>query len=155
MLVIGVGAIAGSQPAEPQPIRRAIGAAQTMCASLLEAQKTAESQGRIDFSVVVEASGDRERIDMTAAHVSMGSPYDVVRIHFTGRGDINDSTLRRAFTLRERDLSAAAPFMPSTSHSRWRCLDATAVGRPPSPNAHFVRGFGGTGPRRAVSRRSC
>jgi hypothetical protein len=34
----------------------------------------------------------------------MGLPYEVGRIEFTGHGAINDSTLRRAFTLRERDL---------------------------------------------------
>ena len=74
-----------------------------MCACALDARTMAESEGRIDFSVVVETSGDGEPIDLTM-HVRMGSPYRVGRILFTGLGTINDSTLRRAFTLREHDV---------------------------------------------------
>ena len=124
--VMGVGSVAGAQPVELRSIRQvsftgddpvttelidalrknddAIGApADAMCASLLELRRIAESQGRIDFDVVVETNGDRDPIDVTA-HVRMGSQYSVGRIHFTGHGAVNDSTLRRAFTLRERDL---------------------------------------------------
>ena len=77
--------------------------ADALCACLLEVRRIAESQGRIDFSVAVETNGKDEPIDVTT-HVRMGSPYGVGRIHFTGHGAINDSTLRRALTLRERDL---------------------------------------------------
>lgn len=96
MLVIGVGTVAGAQPVELQSIRH-------VCASLLDAQRIAESQGRIDFSVVVDANGDSDPQNVTA-HVQMGSAYTVGRIQFTGHRDFDDSTLRRAFTLRERDL---------------------------------------------------
>src|SRR6185436_4545008 len=124
--VMGVGSVAVAQPVELRSIRQvsftgdgpvttelidalrkndgATGApADAMCARLLELQKIAESQGRIDFGVVVEANGDSDPIDVTA-HVRMGAQYSVGRIHFTGHSAINDSTLRRAFTLRERDL---------------------------------------------------
>jgi hypothetical protein len=74
-----------------------------ICACVLDARKIAESQGRIDFNVVVETSGETEPVDLTA-HVRMGPPYRVGRIQFTGHGTINDSTLRRALTLRERDV---------------------------------------------------
>jgi hypothetical protein len=124
--VMGVGSIAVAQPVELRSIREvsftgdgpdttelidalrknagATGApAEAMCACLLELQRIADSQGRIDFGVVVETNGDSNPVDVTA-HVRMGSQYSVGRIHFTGHGAINDSTLRRAFSLRERDL---------------------------------------------------
>ena len=96
MLVIGVGTVASAQPVEPQSSR-------LVCASLLDAQRIAESQGRIDFSVVLDVTGDSEPNNVTA-DVQMGSAYTVGRIQFTGHRDVDDSTLRRAFTLRERDL---------------------------------------------------
>ena len=78
--------------------------ADAMCANLLELQRIAESQGRIDLTVVVETTnGDGDPSDLTA-HVRAGSQYTVRRIQFTGHAAINDSTLRSAFTLRERDL---------------------------------------------------
>jgi hypothetical protein len=124
--VMGVGSIAVAQPVELRSIREvsftgdgpdttelidalrenagATGApAEAMCACLLELQRIADSQGRIDFGVVAETNGDSDRINVTA-HVRMGSQYSVGRIHFTGHSAINDSTLRRAFTLREGDL---------------------------------------------------
>jgi surface antigen-like variable number repeat protein len=126
LFVMGVGSVAVAQPVELRSIRQvsftgdspvttelidalrkndgATGApADAMCACLLELQRIAESQGRIDFGVVVETKSDSDPIDVTA-HVQMGSQYSVGRIHFTGHSAINDSTLRRAFTLRERDL---------------------------------------------------
>jgi hypothetical protein len=125
-VVMGVGSVAVAQPVELRSIRQvsftgdgpattelidalrkndgATGApADAMCACLLELQRIAESQGRIDFGVVVETNGDSDPIDVTA-HVEMGAQYSVGRIRFTGHSAINDSTLRRAFTLRERDL---------------------------------------------------
>jgi hypothetical protein len=126
MFVLGVASVAGAQSGGLQSIRHvrftgdgpvatalidalrekhgATGApVDAICACALEARKIAESQGRIDFNVVVETSGEGEPLDLTAA-VRMGAPYSVGRIHFTGHGTINDSTLRRAFTLRERDV---------------------------------------------------
>jgi len=123
---MGVGSVAVAQPVELRSIRQVSftgdgsgttelidalrendGAtrapADAMCACLLELQRIADSQGRIDFGVVVETNDASDPIDVTA-HVRMGSQYSVGRIHFTGHSAINDSTLRRAFTLRERDL---------------------------------------------------
>lgn len=126
ILVVGTGSVAVAQPVELQSIRRVsftghdpdtmelIDAlrkdhgttgtpADEMCACLLELQRIAESQGRLDLSVVAETNGNSDPIDV-ALHVQMGSQYSVGRIHFTGHRAINDSTLRRAFTLREREL---------------------------------------------------
>jgi hypothetical protein len=126
MFVAGAGSVAVAQPVELPSIRRvsftaddpdttelidtlrqnhgASGVpAAALCACLLELQRIAESQGRIDLGVVVETNGDSDAIDVVA-HVQMGPQYSVGRIHFTGHSAINDSTLRRAFTLREREL---------------------------------------------------
>ena len=83
--------------------RSAEAAPDALCASLLELQRIAESQGRIDLNVVIETNGDSDPIT-AIPHVRMGPQYTVGRIHFSGNAEINDSTLRRAFTLRERDL---------------------------------------------------
>ena len=74
-----------------------------LCLALLESRHTAESEGRLDFNVVLEATKRDGGIDLTPK-VQRGSPYSVGRISFTGHHRINDSTLRRAMTLRERDL---------------------------------------------------
>ena len=74
-----------------------------LCACLLEARRIAESDGRLDFSAVVEVADAGGLIDLTT-HVRMGSAYVVRRIDFTGHHAINDSTLRRAMTLYERDV---------------------------------------------------
>jgi hypothetical protein len=73
-----------------------------LCAYLLDARQAAESEGHLDFSAVVEATGSGETTQLTAK-VDMGTPYGVGRITFSGHNQINDSTLRRAMTLRERD----------------------------------------------------
>jgi len=126
MFIIGVVSGAAAQPVELQSVRQVsvsgedpVAAevveafrqdhrdtsrpADVMCACLLEARRIAESQGRIDFSVAIETSEDYAPIDVTA-HLRMGSQYVVGRIDFTGHVNVNDSTLRRAFTLREREL---------------------------------------------------
>ena len=77
--------------------------ADVMCACLLEARRIAESQGRIDFRVAIHTSEGVAPLGVTA-HLRMGSQYVVGRIDFTGHVNVNDSTLRRAFTLRERQL---------------------------------------------------
>lgn len=74
-----------------------------LCACLLEARRIAESDGRLDFSAVVEVADAGGLIDLTT-HVRMGSAYVVGRIDFAGHDAINDSTLRRAMTLYERDV---------------------------------------------------
>jgi hypothetical protein len=71
-----------------------------LCACLLDLRRTAEAQGRLDFTAEVDTSGP---LDLTA-RIWMGSAYAVGRINFTGHSGINDSTLRRAMTIYERDL---------------------------------------------------
>ena len=74
-----------------------------LCLSLLESRRTAESEGRLDFTVVAEAADQDGAIELTAK-VHTGPPYGVGRITFTGHDRINDSTLRRAMTLNEREV---------------------------------------------------
>ena len=96
---VAIGSAAAAQPLEHERIRDA----DALCASLLAARQVAESQGRLDFSVTLEAAETADPIEVTT-HVTMGPPYSVGRINFTGHHGINDSTLRRALTLRERDV---------------------------------------------------
>ena len=72
-----------------------------LCACLLAARDIAESEGRIDFAVVIEAADAAESGDLTA-HVQMGSAHSVGRITFVGHRGTSESTLRRAMTLNER-----------------------------------------------------
>jgi hypothetical protein len=94
---LAIAATARAEPAAPAPIR----GGEALCASLLEMRRVAESEGRLDFSVVAEVSGSRASLDVTP-RVHLGSAYGVGRITFSGHHTINDSTLRRALTLRER-----------------------------------------------------
>lgn len=73
-----------------------VSSADDLCRRLLEARRSAESEGRLDFSATVDGDG--------TPRVDMGSSYAVGRISFTGHTRINDSTLRRAMTLHEREL---------------------------------------------------
>ena len=74
-----------------------------VCACLLDARHTAESQGRINFTADVVFGGSGEQVDVTA-RIWMGSAHAVGRINFIGHDSVNDSTVRRALTLHERDL---------------------------------------------------
>ena len=74
-----------------------------LCGSLLGARDLAESQGRLDFGVVVDTA-DPSGLSELTAHVRMGSAYTVGRVTFAGHRGISESTLRRAMTLREREL---------------------------------------------------
>jgi hypothetical protein len=74
-----------------------------LCACLLDLRRSAEAQGRLDFTAEVESAGTGGPLDLTA-RIWMGSPHAVGRINFTGHSGINDSTLRRAMTIYERDL---------------------------------------------------
>jgi hypothetical protein len=76
-------------------------AVDALCACLLDLWHSAEAQGRLDFTAEVEpASGDGS---MTA-RIWAGSAQAVGRINFAGHSGVNDSTLRRAMTIYERDL---------------------------------------------------
>ena len=70
-----------------------------LCACLLDLRRSAEAQGRLDFTAEVESAGTGGPLD-----IRMGSVHAVGRINFTGHSGINDSTLRRAMTIYERDL---------------------------------------------------
>src|SRR5688572_3735313 len=83
-----------------------------LCKCLLDARRMAEAQGRIDFAAELEVSdangtaptgSERNWVDVTA-RVRTGSPYVVGRISFSGHYRVNESTLRRAMVLQERDL---------------------------------------------------
>jgi hypothetical protein len=74
-----------------------------LCACLLEARQIAESQGRINFSADVAYAGGDPPVDVSG-RIWMGSAHAVGRIMFTGHSTVNDSTLRRAMLIHERDL---------------------------------------------------
>jgi hypothetical protein len=74
-----------------------------LCACLLDLRRSAEAQGRLDFTAEVESAGTGGPPDLTA-RIRVGSAHAVGRINFTGHSRINDSTLRRAMTIYERDL---------------------------------------------------
>jgi hypothetical protein len=98
-------AAAAGQPAGPLREVRFIGASavDALCACLLDAQRSAEAQGRLDFTAEVEFAATGGPVDVTA-RLWMGSAHVVGRINFAGHSGINDSTLRRAMTVYERDL---------------------------------------------------
>ena len=73
-----------------------------LCACLLDLRRSAEAQGRLDFTAEVESVGTGGSLDLTA-RIWVGSAHAVGRINFTGHSGINDSTLRRAMTIYERD----------------------------------------------------
>jgi hypothetical protein len=89
-------------------------AVDALCASLLDLRRRAEAEGRLDFSAEVElartglppeagsGSGERRVEDLTA-RVWPGSAHAVGRIDFAGHSGLDDSTLRRAMTIYERD----------------------------------------------------
>ena len=74
-----------------------------LCANLLDAQRDAEAQGRLDFSAEIESAGTGESMEVTA-RIHRGAPHAVGRINFAGHSNINDTTLRRAMTIHEREL---------------------------------------------------
>lgn len=70
-----------------------------LCRGLLDARRSAESAGRLDFAVEVETDSGQH-----IARVRMGGAHAVGHIHFAGHSKINDTTLRRAMLLNERDM---------------------------------------------------
>jgi hypothetical protein len=93
--------------AEAQPVRevRFTGdsAVEHLCACLLDARRTAEQQGRLDFAAEVAFTTSGGPIEVTA-RIRMGSPHGVGRITFAGNAAVNDSTLRRAMLIYEREV---------------------------------------------------
>ena len=102
--VVIAPAVAAGQPARPPLELRFSGpsARDALCACLLDAGRSAESQGRLDFTAEVEFAGAGAPEAVTA-RIWTGSPYALGRIDFAGHSMINDATLRRAMTIYERD----------------------------------------------------
>ena len=98
-------AMAAAQPAiHPREVRfTGPSATKALCACLLDLQRSAEAQGRIDFTAEVESANAGELVDLTA-RIWAGSAHAVGRINFAGHSGLNDSTLRRAMTIYERGL---------------------------------------------------
>jgi hypothetical protein len=109
LLALGLGlvapGVAAGQPAmAPREVRfTGPTAADELCACLLGLRRHAEAQGRLDFTAEVQSAGADAPADLTA-RIWPGSPHAVGRIDFSGHSGINDSTLRRAMTIYERDL---------------------------------------------------
>lgn len=92
---------AAGQPAGPREVRfTGRSAVDALCACLLDLRRSAEADGRLDFTAEVESTGTDDLI----ARIWMGSAHAVGRINFAGHSGMNDSTLRRAMTIYERDL---------------------------------------------------
>jgi hypothetical protein len=77
-------------------------AVDALCACLLDLRRSAESEGRLDFTAEVESVSTGEQTDLTA-RIWVGSAHAVGRIDFAGHSGVDDSTLRRAMTIYERD----------------------------------------------------
>lgn len=97
--------LAGDGLAGPPDVEMQFGgpsAQEDLCAYLLDARQTAEEHGRLDFSVDVEAvtSGAAPGF---VARVRNGSPVAIHHIQFVGNHKIDDTTLRRAMLVKERD----------------------------------------------------
>jgi hypothetical protein len=98
-------AAAVGQPAGGLGERRFMGpsAVDELCTFLLDARQRAETQGRLDFTAEVEFADTATLADVTA-RIWMGLPHTIGRINFAGHAGVDDSTLRRAMTVYERDL---------------------------------------------------
>lgn len=96
--------IAAGQPtAQPREVHfSGPSAEEALCSCLLDLRRSAEAQGRLDFTAEVESATAGERVDLTA-RIWPGSAHAVGRINFTGHSGLNDSTLRRAMTVYERE----------------------------------------------------
>ncbi len=104
LALIAPGTAAG-QPAISLREARFTGpsAVNELCACLLNLRSDAETQGRLDFTAEVESASADGAVELTA-RISDGSAHAVGRINFAGHTRIDDSTLRRAMTIYERDL---------------------------------------------------
>lgn len=73
-----------------------------LCAYLLDARSIAAQHGRLDFAVEVEAA-NAEASPAFVARVRNGSAVAVHQIQFVGNSKVDDTTLRRAMLVKERD----------------------------------------------------
>jgi len=90
-----------AQPAHALEMR--FSSVDTLCTGLLDARRSAESEGRLDFAVEVEPAATDDSVERVA-RVWTGSAHAIRRIHFVGHSKINDTTLRRAMAVNERDV---------------------------------------------------
>ncbi len=114
----------------------------TLCACLLDARRSAESGGRLDFDVELEIAhpdgpapraDGRGWVDVTF-RVRPGSAYTVGRINFSGHHRINESTLRRAMALQER-----SPFDLGKLRSSLARLNRSSLFEPLTPGDVEIR----------------
>jgi hypothetical protein len=104
LALIAPAAAAGQSPTPMREVRfSGPSAVDELCACLLELRRSAETQGHLDFTAEVESGARDGLLDLTA-RIWMGSAHAVGRINFIGHSRIDDSTLRRAMTIYERDL---------------------------------------------------
>jgi hypothetical protein len=104
LALIAQGAAAGQSPIGLRELRFAgPSAMDSLCACLLDLRRSAEAQGRLDFTAMVESAGGDGPVELTA-RIWPGPAHAVGRISFSGHSTLNDSTLRRAMTIYERDL---------------------------------------------------
>jgi hypothetical protein len=86
----------------PQEVRfTGPSAVDDLCANLLDLRRSAEAQGRLDFTAEVESAGAGDAVVLTA-RIWPGSAHGVGRINFAGHSGLDDSTIRRAMTISER-----------------------------------------------------
>jgi hypothetical protein len=74
-----------------------------LCAFLLDSKRSADFQGRLDFSAAVISSEEGDS-PMFTAHVFLGPPTAIGRINFVGNSNVGDAVLRRALVIYERDV---------------------------------------------------
>jgi len=120
--VIAVVSVADAQPVPP---------ADDMCTDLLDAQKRAESQGHIDFSVVLETYGDRELVPGLGSYQASISS----RLPEMGRDALDASTYRFTFNVLAlaRSSLRALTFMSRTA--------PVLLERPYLPGQGWISGF--------------
>ena len=103
LALIAPAVAAGQSPVPLREMRfSGPSAVDELCACLLDLRRSAEAQGRLDFTAEVESAGTGGPLDLIA-RIRVGSAHAVGRINFTGHSGISDSTLRRAMTIYERD----------------------------------------------------
>ena len=102
LLIVPVAAAAQAAGGLREMRFTGLSAKTALCDCLLDARRSAEAQGRLDFAAEVESTGSGESIAMTA-RIWTGSPHAVGRINFAGHSSLNDTTLRRAMTVYERE----------------------------------------------------
>ena len=104
LALVAPAVAAGQSASRLEEVRFAgLSAVEDLCACLLDLRRSAEAQGRLDFSAEVESAGTGGAAALIA-RIRPGSAYAVGRINFAGHSSLDDSTIRRAMTISERGL---------------------------------------------------